>query len=549
MESAGVPKHRMARHAWVWVLATAALLLLFLMLARLPGHLVVEKGQALESAMLEREGTRAAGSLRSELLVLEDLCRDWSDWDDTYRFVQDGNPGFAKANLAWDSLITTTRIHLVGVFDDRGRTVWAGFRTRPDGPDLPLPSYLTSRWPLPRRNGFLLTPEGPLLVSMRPIVLSNGTGDPRGVLVMGRLLDDRVLERIRTREKTSFRIQDTLRLPLEDPHRTLLSQLQEDRLYVERRSDRADVHLLLPDLERKGGLLLEVTIPLEVHAQSLAAARTATLSLLGALAGVVAVLAFSFWLYRREFLRHRRELETAVEQRTAELSRANHALEEASMVDLLTGLRNRRYAELTLPGDVAHALRQRHPEAPAEPPKDLVIYLLDLDHFKVINDDHGHAAGDSVLQQVGELLKRVGRTSDLAVRWGGEEFLVLARHTRRSHAPTLAESLLKSFQDHPFHLPGGKPIKLTCSIGYCPFPVVPGQPDGLTVDQAIMLADLCMYAAKRSGRNGWIGFTAPDSLEPRRLLEAFPRGFVHLAKAGILDVRSSLGEVGRITWV
>ncbi len=531
-----------------WLAALTGMFMLALLIW-LPGHLVLRQADALEARSLDREARRVASALRGELLVLEDLCRDWSDWDDTYRFVQDRNPAFAKANLEWTSLIVSTRVHLITMLDPLGKSVWGGFRTTPDGPNLPLPTYLAGERPLPRRNGILLTPHGPLLISIRPILQSNGTGPSRGFLAMGRLLDDASLARIRLKEQATFRVQDTLRTPPTPTEAQRLLRLRNGTVEVDLSPKKALVHALVPDLERKGGLWMQLTAERDIHLQGRRAAFMVSGALGAAFLLVAGVLAASFRRYHTMLIRHQEDLREQVEIRTQELVRANRALEEASMVDLLTGLRNRRYAVLSLPEDVALTLRTRHPGQPIESRRDLIFFVVDLDHFKNVNDTHGHAAGDAVLRQVGDLLRRCGRGSDLAVRWGGEEFLVVARQSLRSSAATLAANLIQAFRDQTFDLPGGKSIPMTCSVGYCAFPVAIGTPDGLSFEQSIILADLCMYAAKRSGRNGYVGFLAPDTLDPTRLLDVFPRGFIQLAKAGILEVQCSSGEPAKLTWV
>lgn len=531
-----------------WLAGGGACALLLLALSWLPGRMMQRQAAALEQQIIAEDITRLRGSIRGELLILEDFCRDWSDWDDVYRYVQDRNKAFEKANLGWDSLLGSTRIHLLVVRDSQDQIVWSGFRTRPDIAH-PIPPFLASGKPLPRKKGFLLTPEGPLLLSVRPILQSNGLGPPRGTLVMGRLLDATTLARIRLRESLAFEVRDTLREPLSANALAVLPEIDRIGHAIDFGPERADVHTLISDLERRGGLWVTQRVPRTLYRQGVRSAWTVSFSAFGALLGAGSLLALGFLWYRRKVQHQEAHLQEAVEMRTKELQRVNHALEEASMVDPLTGLRNRRYAEICLREDVAHVLRKRHPSQGDGPQEDLVFFVLDLDHFKSVNDTHGHAAGDDVLRKVGDLLRRVGRASDLSVRWGGEEFLLVARHTLRAHAPSIAENLLQAFRDAPIPIAGGKSLRLTCSIGFCPFPVVADSPEGLTFEQAIILADHCMYAAKRSGRNGWVGILPPDTLEPRRLLETFPRGFIHFVKSGIVEVRCSFEHPDKLTWM
>ncbi|WP_343628940.1 two-component regulator propeller domain-containing protein [Roseateles sp.] len=223
-------------------------------------------------------------------------------------------------------------------------------------------------------------------------------------------------------------------------------------------------------------------------------------------------------------------LELKVRSRTAELERVSAdlrvktaALEESSLSDPLTGLRNRRFVTQHIDADVALAVRRheqaRNTGAPLPDDADLIFFLLDLDHFKALNDRLGHAAGDAVLSQMRERLADVFREADYLVRWGGEEFLIVARDTSRRHAAELAERARARFSDRPFDLGDGRRIEVTCSVGFAAFPLSPAHPRALDWATVVGLADEALYAVKRGGRNGWQGVVeAPsgDELELRR---------------------------------
>jgi diguanylate cyclase (GGDEF)-like protein len=209
-------------------------------------------------------------------------------------------------------------------------------------------------------------------------------------------------------------------------------------------------------------------------------------------------------------------LEIKVRARTAELERLSLdlqaktvALEESSLSDPLTGLRNRRFLTQHVDADVALAVR-RHEQARGDggaPPDDgdLIFFLLDLDHFKSLNDRLGHAAGDAVLQQMRERLMAVFREADYLVRWGGEEFLIVARDTSRAHAADLAERARRQVSSAPFDIGEGRSVDVTCSVGFAAFPLAPASPRALDWAATIALADEALYAVKRGGRNGWEG--------------------------------------------
>src|SRR5476651_1720294 len=236
-------------------------------------------------------------------------------------------------------------------------------------------------------------------------------------------------------------------------------------------------------------------------------------------------------------------------EKNLELEQAYKALEEVSLTDQLTGLRNRRYFLQHVDADIAMSLRRydeprradaanTDTETDAAADKDLVFFMVDMDHFKEVNDVHGHAAGDSVLVQMQERLREVFRESDYLIRWGGEEFLVLARATRRDEAKAVAERMRAAVADRPFVLPDGAPLAKTCSIGFACFPFVPAQPRLLSWSQVVELADQGLYIAKRSGRNAWAALYSTDSARTDGL---FPRLMREL------DLAVAPGEVRLVT--
>ncbi len=166
-------------------------------------------------------------------------------------------------------------------------------------------------------------------------------------------------------------------------------------------------------------------------------------------------------------------------------------LRRAGMTDGLTGVHNRRYFDHRSLIEFSQAVRHRYP---------LACLFLDIDHFKAINDGHGHPAGDEVLRQVGGLILRTLRTGDLAARYGGEEFIVLLPRTDRDGAREVAERIRLQVQDAPFITPEGGTLRATVSVGLAMLPA------GATNFATLLdLADRALYAAKRAGRNRTLG--------------------------------------------
>ena len=239
-------------------------------------------------------------------------------------------------------------------------------------------------------------------------------------------------------------------------------------------------------------------------------------------AGLLA-LVYGIIRLRLQVLRNRnRQLKQLVAARTEELATANleladanEALRNQSLTDPLTGLRNRRFLYASMPEDIAQVQRvQRDLAANAfdrmKQNVDVLFLMVDLDHFKQINDNYGHHAGDLVLQQMSLILREVMRESDIVTRWGGEEFLVVARNAARADAAILPERIRVAVASHLFDIGKEQPIHCNCSLGFSVFPFLPDAIAKFTWEQVVDIADACLYAAKRSGRNAWVGIV-PDS--------------------------------------
>ncbi|TQV88319.1 ligand-binding sensor domain-containing diguanylate cyclase [Aliikangiella coralliicola] len=191
---------------------------------------------------------------------------------------------------------------------------------------------------------------------------------------------------------------------------------------------------------------------------------------------------------------------------------AYEALKRMSLTDQLTGLKNRYFVDRHIQSDVESCLRKYQNQSLEGEHQfiknsDLVFFLIDIDHFKQVNDQYGHSAGDLVLKQMRKRLENVFRKSDYLVRWGGEEFLVIARNTSREKAAIIAERFRQVVAMQNFMISDKKSLPLTCSLGFVPFPLIPSSPSLISWTKTLDLADHCLYAAKRAKRNAWVGIT------------------------------------------
>ncbi len=179
-------------------------------------------------------------------------------------------------------------------------------------------------------------------------------------------------------------------------------------------------------------------------------------------------------------------------QPVIEAKRLMKALKESSFKDALTGLYNRRFLEESFENIVAGILRRG---------TILGLLMCDIDFFKQINDVYGHDTGDVVLKEIGNNIKNSVRASDLVIRFGGEEFLVLLIDSKEGNSIEIAEKIRKRIEDIKIKITGGF-IQKTISIGVSEFPV-----DTQNFWEAIKFADVALYKAKEMGRNRVIRFT------------------------------------------
>jgi diguanylate cyclase (GGDEF)-like protein len=201
--------------------------------------------------------------------------------------------------------------------------------------------------------------------------------------------------------------------------------------------------------------------------------------------------------------------EQSLRWHSLELQRKNLELQEISYTDPLTGVWNRRYLEEIVAAEAGQVLRNyeraRGSDIRNLDHRDLVFIMVDMDFFKQVNDVHGHPAGDRLLQRVAERLGKVVRKSDVLVRWGGEEFLIMSRSADPSGTPAFCERILNIMASEAFDLGHGVLVRKTCSVGWAPFPWSRGAYEALCAEETIELADTALYRAKRGGRNQGVG--------------------------------------------
>ncbi|NVM75229.1 diguanylate cyclase (GGDEF)-like protein [Duganella sp. SG902] len=218
-----------------------------------------------------------------------------------------------------------------------------------------------------------------------------------------------------------------------------------------------------------------------------------------------------------------------VRHTNAQLEVKNLELKAQSTLDPLTSLYNRRHFQ-----DFMRGLNAR------ERQDDIVgaLFLLDVDHFKHINDNYGHAAGDAVLKMIAENLRVALRETDMIVRWGGEEFLAFLPAIPRHGVDEIARRILLSissqsltYQEHQ--------ISVNVSVGFSPFPLVPGG-EPLAWERAVNLVDMALYLAKAHGRNRAYGVRGFENFHLTSM-EAIEQDLERAWRAGFVDLSVVLG--------
>jgi len=188
------------------------------------------------------------------------------------------------------------------------------------------------------------------------------------------------------------------------------------------------------------------------------------------------------------------ELAQDISNMASSLETINQRLNDAARTDGLTGIANRRSCDEVLEQHISSATRYE---------LFFSILLLDIDHFKSINDNYGHALGDDALKSIATICQQQIRDCDFIFRYGGEEFLILLPNTDKSGSYVVAERIRKSIQDSSIDIDNQK-LELTVSLGISSFP-----DDGLETRELVRNADNALYKAKEGGRNQTVPFEKP----------------------------------------
>lgn len=295
----------------------------------------------LERDEAERNLERCADAISREIYHLDQLCADWASWDDTYAFVQDKNQLFLKTNMNWPTLEENSGLNLLMFYGLDGKKIWGEAYNSSQGGKIDVPEFAADslgeshyllRYPGDgsKLTGIMLTGCGPLLISSRPVLKTNGSGPRNATLVMGRFLHPQILQTLAEQTKVPFTAKN-LRNDhfLPEENQALDTLRSQKSLIQESGSDQLLGYYLLKDLQGQPAVLLKASFTREIFRRGKMTARIASCSVVFTLAMIVIFLAFWFQMRLLESRREKERVEKLVAERTCQLKEAQDFLATA----------------------------------------------------------------------------------------------------------------------------------------------------------------------------------------------------------------------------
>lgn len=494
----------------------SGLTLLFVLVAGsivLTIYLVVLPGIAeAERQELTTEVTRVQHAITGELNRLQSFAIDWGQWDDTYEYVHTRDPAYERSNLL-DSTLGDVEASLIVLMNEQNQAVFSLL-------DSSITDRITAEALLELLTdvdgaGLVLLQDQALMVASSAILPSTGTGEARGRIYFCKWLD----------RPTEERLAKELVLPLvfgiadHAAAATHAHFLDQDNSVIQ------GYMPFLNTLEHSLQITVHHNRPYYAQALELIQLSLVVLIVVGALVVGGAYFVIRWTLVEpiltlqqqtKLFKRTRSsqgilalsqgdelgELSRSFVEMLKELEASNNVLEQErqkfldeSLTDPLTRLGNRRF------------LQRFFSSQKVSGQSGWVFLMLDLDHFKQVNDQYGHDVGDQVLVEIATLLTDINRHNDIVARFGGEEFILVCHGAGKNTeevAAAIAERIRRAVEEHAFHSRQGEPFHVTCSIGFFALNVS-GARIAREWPSILKVSDLAMYAAKSSGRNTWVG--------------------------------------------
>jgi diguanylate cyclase (GGDEF)-like protein len=482
----------------------------------------------LEEANIQDNLERVIKAVSQELEHLNKLNIDWAHWDDTYEFMLTKDPDYITSNLTEDT-VSGLSLNFIYYIDPKGAIVWGQTIDLKTNLEMSIDEFSKGRFtadnPLTGRTtptngtkGIIHTSGGPALVSTVPILDSNATGDRRGWIIMGSLLNEDAIEKLGKLTNLSLSIPSDV--PFDPPKDRLkqLKQLTTSAFYEIREPAVVHGYAFIKGIGKTPGVVLQVKMSREIFQKGVISIRY--MAVLISITMVLVFFVLSILLQRFIVspitklthhileLERTRDLELRLPQKEEECrdeacilaARVNKLLDtieemhkklvDDARIDPLTLVANRRSYEEHLAMEWQRLMRTGGR---------LSIIMCDIDHFKLYNDRYGHQKGDDCLMIVAGLIRRIPRRPyDLVARYGGEEFVLVLPETNLEDAVGLAERIRKAVLDqHITHEASPTGQWVTLSLGVASNIVIMGtHPEDL-----VKQADDALYRAKKQGRN------------------------------------------------
>ena len=492
----------------------------------LPSFINLENDEAI------RNLNRVSEAIKKEVRHLDDTCHDWGAWDDSYDFMVTDSQEYKDSSLSVGSFVTAN-LNLIYYLNEADEIFWGkiydleteneikikGFNAE-DFSDISAVLKLNydSSDSLENiyRRGVVLTERGPMMLAARPILTSDNAGPPHGTLVMGRLLTESILKKIKDETRANFVIHvNNAELP--QTYKNIFEKITpSNQFYIEKENpDKIFMYESFPSLQAEPAFLTEVIFPREITRHGLKAIKYSLVFLV--VVGFILLSAVLMLIKNLiikpviELSRHVKQVEkgnyeiragmtgkgaivelaNSFDKMIAKIGSQTRQLEMLSSLDGLTGINNRRIFDETLTQEWKRTNRQKESH--------LSAIMCDVDYFKLYNDNYGHQMGDDCLKIIAETIKEVlKRPSDFVARYGGEEFVVLLPNTSPEGAQKIAEDIRQKVYN--LKIKHDKSLideYLTLSLGVSS--IIPNI-DGTPVE-LIKTADEALYESKEKGRN------------------------------------------------
>lgn len=510
---------------------------------------------------VEQDLLRAIEALEQEITTLEAHADDWAYWDDTYHYLENQNQTYKKSNLNYASL-HDANLDFISLLSPDGNILWSQYLK--GGSSYSGAPTDSGEWPKPflaelnkhpeGMSGYFLSELGALCFAARPVLTTERQGPSRGWFITGRWLKKSFTARVKQL------IQVPLTFQLHNP-----AEKEVFNRYLKAKVPFYIESLSLSEIKAKAVILDYKNEPVFTLSFNKKREILADFSqaMLIVLFGLVLAGTFCTWfLYRRvqkvildplsnltksmEHLGNKKSLPLITNHNhsdeisllyqkyyevTAELLKAQKALEKRSslleietLTDPLTKLHNRRYLERLIPAIIDNIA----------PNEQKLLLVIDIDFFKAMNDQFGHAAGDEILIQLALLLKSIFQDNDHIIRMGGEEFLVITNSRGSKKNKELAEQVRRYVEEYTFTTCQNQQLNVTVSIGFSWFPLNKSAKPAACWQKSLQLADYALYQAKFSGRNSWCGYhTAPSITDEQ--LAMIPDHIEELVEAKIIQ--------------